>query len=84
MFVDVIFKIQYLCYPVLFRNAADALVGIVDNYTISEWIEQRIFPYMVELEKIQNQSVALKNVKYWPARPLPILKELQKHGIAIG
>ncbi|XP_030749935.1 hexosaminidase D-like isoform X1 [Sitophilus oryzae] len=68
----------------LARNAADSLNGLVDNYTISEWIEQRIYPYMVELEKIQNKSTNLKGVNYWPARPLPMLKELQKHGIAIG
>ncbi|KAH1013050.1 hexosaminidase D [Dendroctonus ponderosae] len=68
----------------LARNAADALVGIMDNYTISEWIEQRIYPYIVELDKIQNSSFALKKVLYWPARPLPVLKELEKHGIALN
>ncbi|KAF7269591.1 hypothetical protein GWI33_017368 [Rhynchophorus ferrugineus] len=68
----------------LARNAADTLTGLFDNYTISEWIEQRIYPYLVELERIQNRSTALKATKYWPARPLPILKELQKHGVAIG
>ncbi|CAG9773073.1 unnamed protein product [Ceutorhynchus assimilis] len=68
----------------LARNTVDSLGKWFDNYTISEWIEQRIYPYMLELEKIQNQSTTLKNVMYWPARPLPILKELQRHGIAIG
>ncbi|KAL1509477.1 hypothetical protein ABEB36_004202 [Hypothenemus hampei] len=68
----------------LARNAAESLKDIVDNYTISEWIEQRVYPYMIELENIQNASIALKKVKFWPARPLPIFKDLQKHGIAIG
>lgn len=85
--VSVLNEITLCIYqPVLkyCSSAADTLKDVVDNYTISEWIEQRIYPYMVALEKIQNQSLALKNVKYWPARPLPILKDLQRHGVVIN
>ncbi|XP_066140842.1 hexosaminidase D-like isoform X1 [Euwallacea fornicatus] len=68
----------------LARNAAEVLSGIVDNYTISEWIEQRVYPYLLALEKLQNQSMALKSVRYWPARPLPLLRDLERHGVVIG
>ncbi|KAJ8942100.1 hypothetical protein NQ318_013389 [Aromia moschata] len=68
----------------LARSAVDAMSDVFDNYTISEWIEQRIYPYIVELERLQNQSIALKSVNQWPSRPLPPLKELQRFGVAIN
>ncbi|XP_050296211.1 hexosaminidase D-like isoform X2 [Anthonomus grandis grandis] len=68
----------------LARNAADSLADLMDNYTISEWIEQRVYPYILEVEKIYNESSVLKSVKYWPVRPLPMLKDLKRHGIHLG
>lgn len=67
----------------LVRAAVDAMVEVFDNYTISEWIEQKIYPYIIELEKIQNQSIALRSVNQWPARPLPPLKDLQRLGVPL-
>ncbi|CAH1976241.1 unnamed protein product [Acanthoscelides obtectus] len=67
----------------LAKIAADSMAGVFDNYTISEWIEQRIYPYILEFERIQNDSTALKSVEHWPARPLPILKDLQRLGIIV-
>lgn len=67
----------------LIRSAVDSMVDIFDEYTIAEWIEQKIYPFMIELEKIQNQSVALKSVETWPPRPLPPLKELKKWGVPV-
>ncbi|KAJ8918610.1 hypothetical protein NQ315_013116 [Exocentrus adspersus] len=66
------------------RSAVDAMVDVFDNYTISEWIEQRIYPYIIELEQIQNQSIALKSVNHWPARPLPPLRDLQRLGVTLN
>ncbi|VEN38850.1 unnamed protein product [Callosobruchus maculatus] len=67
----------------LAKIAADSMAGIFDNYTISEWIEQKIYPYILEFERIQNDSAVLKGVEQWPVRPLPILKKLQRLGIAL-
>ncbi|KAJ8964554.1 hypothetical protein NQ314_004855 [Rhamnusium bicolor] len=68
----------------LARSAVDAMIDLFDNYTISEWIEQRIYPFIIELEQLQNQSIALKGVNRWPSRPLPPLKDLQRLGVAIN
>ena len=65
------------------RSAADAMADIFDNYTISEWIEQKIYPYVLDLEKIQKDSTALKRANTWAVRPLPPLKDLQRLGILI-
>lgn len=68
----------------LVRSAVDAMSDIFDNYTISEWIEQKIYPYIVELEKLQNQSIALKSVNHWDSRPLQPLKDLERLGVPIS
>lgn len=65
----------------LIRPFQDSLTGIFDKYTISEWIEQRIYPMIRELEKIQKEAHDLKTKKTWPKRPLPMLKELLKIGV---
>ncbi|XP_028133083.1 hexosaminidase D-like [Diabrotica virgifera virgifera] len=68
----------------LARATVDAMDEIFDNYTITEWIEQKIYPYILEFEKIQNDSVVLKSVNHWPSRPLPLSKEMQKLVLNIG
>ncbi|KAF5292454.1 hypothetical protein FQA39_LY14001 [Lamprigera yunnana] len=65
------------------RAAYDTMNDTFDYYTISEWIEQKIYPYVIELEKIQNHTVVLKSVKSWPSRPLPPLKDLQRLGVTL-
>lgn len=65
----------------LARSAADAMRDVYDFFTISEWIEQRIYPYVIELEKVQNYSSILKRMEVWPARPLPPLKDLERLGV---
>ncbi|KAB0790321.1 hypothetical protein PPYR_12458 [Photinus pyralis] len=65
------------------RAVVDSMNDIFDHYTIGEWIEQRIYPYIVELEKIQNQTTILKTVNSWPSRPLPPLKDLQRLGVTL-
>lgn len=67
----------------LTRASYDTMNDIFDYYTIAEWIEQRIYPYILELEKIQNQSAVLKVVNTWPSRPLPPLKDLQRLGVPL-
>jgi hexosaminidase len=67
----------------LARAAVDALSEIFDAYTVSEWIEQRIYPGMLALEKVQTDSRALMSRKIWDKRPLPQLEDLKKFGIGI-
>lgn len=67
----------------LARNANDAMNDIYDIYTIAEWVEQRIYPYIKLLEDIQDQSKALKHRKVWQKRPLPPLAKLKRYGIPI-
>lgn len=65
----------------LTRSAYDAMSEVFDYYTIAEWIEQRIYPYIIEIEKLQNDTAILKEVAVWPSRPLPPLKDLQRLGV---
>lgn len=67
----------------LIRAAHDTMNDIFDHYTIGEWVEQRIYPYIIELEELQNQQGVLKKVDVWPARPLPPLKDLQRLGLPL-
>lgn len=63
------------------RPFQESMTGIFDKYTISEWIEQRLYPMIKELEKIHNEARDLKAKKTWPKRPLPMLKELLRIGV---
>lgn len=63
------------------RPFQESMTGIFDKYTISEWIEQRVYPMIKELEKIHNEARDLKAKKTWPKRPLPMLKELLRIGV---
>lgn len=67
----------------LARSAVDAMEDVYDLFTITEWIEQRIYPYIIELERIQNQSSVLRRLDVWPARPVPPLRDLQRLGISL-
>lgn len=65
------------------KNAEDAMNDVFDIYTIAEWVEQRVYPYIIELEKIQNESVALKSMVSWESRPLKPLEDLKRIGVEI-
>ena len=56
---------------------------VYDDFTTGEWIEQKIFPMITELSKLKKNSAALKMIKHWPSRPLPILTELREFGVGI-
>ncbi|KAL0269395.1 UNVERIFIED_CONTAM: hypothetical protein PYX00_007145 [Menopon gallinae] len=66
----------------LVRHARESLEDIFDEYTITEWIEQRIYPDLKRLEKLEADSARLKSVKYWPRRPFRPLKELTSQTIS--
>lgn len=65
----------------MIRPFQESLTGIFDKYTISEWIEQRVYPMIRELEKMQKEAHNLKAKKTWPRRPLPMLRELIRIGV---
>lgn len=70
-------------YPLtsLVRTARDALREVYDEYTVAEWIEQNIYPYIVKMEKLWKEGMNLKKAKVWPRRPLPPLDTLRKFAI---
>ncbi|KAF6217272.1 hypothetical protein GE061_001626 [Apolygus lucorum] len=65
----------------LARSARDALSDVFDIITISEWVEQNIYPLVLELEEIQKDANALKARRIWPRRPFPPLKDLTRLGV---
>ncbi|XP_014250389.1 hexosaminidase D-like isoform X2 [Cimex lectularius] len=60
----------------LAKSAKDALVDVFDIHTIAEWIEQKIYPYVSELDQIEKDANALRARKVWPRRPFPLLNDL--------
>lgn len=67
----------------LIRQARDALREVYDEYTVAEWIEQKIYPLLRKLDLLRQTAESLKKASVWPARPLNPLPELQKYGIGI-
>ena len=50
---------------------------IYDDYTVAEWIEQKIYPLHKELSDFKTRAESLKRRNTWPRRPFPILKAVQ-------
>jgi len=71
----------YHTLTALARSARDALDDVFDSFTITEWVEQRIYPDIQTLEQLQRDSLALKSVRIWPKRPFPPLRDLKRLGI---
>lgn len=67
----------------LIRHAQSSLSEFYDDYTVAEWIEQKIYPMISELEKLKKSAKELKQRKSWQSRPLPIIPELKEFGIGI-
>jgi len=67
----------------LARSASEALSDVFDAYTTAEWVEQRIYPYVVRLERVQNYALQLKSRRLWPRRPLPPLLDLKRLGVVM-
>lgn len=65
----------------LIRSAKDTLAEVFDSYTIAEWIEQKLYPMVVQLEDMQRDATMLKSVHVWPKRPLPPLQDLERLGV---
>ena len=57
------------------------MVEAFDAYTIAEWVEQRIYPYIRALEELRRDAAALKAARVWPRRPFPSLTILRQYGV---
>lgn len=53
------------------RSLAEAMTEMYDNFTIVEYIEQKIYPLVSELRNLEKVSESLKLRKVFPVRPLP-------------
>eukprot|EP00092_Neocalanus_flemingeri_P007701 GFUD01008317.1.p1 GENE.GFUD01008317.1~~GFUD01008317.1.p1 ORF type:complete len:703 (+),score=116.08 GFUD01008317.1:215-2323(+) len=67
----------------LMRNANTALSEMFDHYTVSEWIEQKLYPMYSKLSHIRNEADSLRRVKSWPSRPYEPLEALKGLGIGV-
>ncbi|EAA08649.6 AGAP004270-PA [Anopheles gambiae str. PEST] len=65
----------------LARTAASTLTEVYDHWTYGEFIEQRIFPMLEELKRLERAGEGLKKRRVWPQRPLPYLKPFEVLGI---
>ena len=55
-----------------------SLSEIYDDYTVAEWIEQKIYPLHKDLSDFKARAESLKRRNTWPRRPFPILKAVQE------
>ena len=74
--LDEYHRISYLVAS-LIKQAQSALSEIYDDYTMTEWIEQKIYPLYKDLSDFKVRAESLKQRSVWPRRPLPILKAVQ-------
>ena len=69
---------QTICQPVSIFQFQQALSEIYDDYTVAEWIEQKIYPLHKDLNDFKARAESLKRRNTWPRRPFPILKAVQE------
>lgn len=62
----------------LIKQAYQALTEVYDDYTVFEWIEQKIYPQFKELLEFKKRAESLKSRSIWPKRPFPILKAVKE------
>ena len=65
------------------RTANSALSEMFDHFTVSEWIEQKLYPMYSKLSHIRNEADGLRRVKNWPSRPYEPLEALKGLGIGV-
>ena len=70
------YESNYYHLTSLVREAEEALSQVYDKYTVAEWIEQNIYPYILKLEKLKETAEELRKARVWPVRPLPVNKDL--------
>ena len=65
-------------YLNIFYQFQQALSEIYDDYTVAEWIEQKIYPLHKDLNDFKARAESLKRRNTWPRRPFPILKAVEE------
>ncbi|XP_015782701.1 hexosaminidase D [Tetranychus urticae] len=73
-------NVHYLLTSAL-RAASSSLREAFDEYTVNEWIEQNIYPYLLKMEKLLKDGESLKKNKVWPRRPYPPLADMKRFGL---
>ena len=68
----------------LMKSANSALSEMFDHFTVSEWIEQKVYPMYSKLSRIRSEADNLRRVKYWPSRPYEPLEVLKGLGIGLS
>lgn len=58
----------------LMRTAAAALSEVYDQFTVAEWVEQKLYPFYSRLSQLRQQADTMRGVHSWPARPYPPLQ----------
>ncbi|KAK7073829.1 Hydrolase activity protein [Halocaridina rubra] len=66
----------------LLKTAREALSEWFDDWTVGEWLELHVWPLLKRLTTLQREAESMKSVRYWPARPLPLLPELASYGVS--
>lgn len=69
-------RISYLVNA-LIKQAQTSLTEVYDEYTVSEWIEQKVYPLYKDLNDFKVRAESLKLRSTWPRRPFPVLKAVQ-------
>ncbi|KAK7571166.1 hypothetical protein V9T40_014770 [Parthenolecanium corni] len=67
----------------MIQSISEALDEVFDRYTVTEWIEQNIYPTVLELEELQRNAQRLKTPQIWPRRPFAPLVDLQRLGVSL-
>jgi len=66
----------------LMKSSKEALSEMFDRYTVSEWIEQKLYPMYSKLSALRQAGDGLRRVSSWPSRPYEPLEALK--GLGIG
>ena len=69
-------RMSYLL-TALIKQAQTALAEVYDHHTVSEWIEQKIYPLHKDLNDFKARAESLKSRNTWPRRPFPVIKAVQ-------
>ena len=65
----------------LIKVAKQALEEFFDEYTVAEWIEQKIYPLYHQLQDLKNKAKSVKKRRHWYRRPFTPNKALEAFGI---
>ena len=60
------------------RSANESLRIAFDDNTVSEWIEQNIYPYLIKMETLIKDASNLRQQKVWPVRPINKSPDLER------